>query len=144
MFFPFPPAFLAPFPFFPPFCLLPASSAAIAASSLLLVVVLFRLVADSSAFDCWRFRLLALGLEAGTPALRLVARCSRALSNGGGGADMMVVEEKEVVTWHLGLRVYGSGFSRTSINRHKGKVPTYTGLCPRKFLILKQQTNTKK
>jgi len=123
LFFPFPLDFLDFFPFFPPFCPLFASSTSLAPSSLSLVAVLFRLLTDSSALDCCRFRLVDLGLgaTASTPALQLAARSSLALfgtGSEGGDEDMVVVRKKEGVTWHLGHRVYG--FSRKSKYRHQG------------------------
>jgi len=82
-------------------------------SSRSVVSVLLRLLADSSALDCTLFRLVDLefGAVVTTPALRLAARWSLAIldkgtgGGEGGGEDMMVVEDQDALTWHVGLRV---------------------------------------
>ena len=79
--------FLALIFFFPPFSPLKDSSIATVAClmlSLSLVTVLFRLLMDLSAFDCWRLRLVNLGFrEAGShAALRLAAHWSCEATDG--------------------------------------------------------------
>ena len=72
--------------------------------------ILLRLLADSSALDCSLFRLVDLefGAIVVTPALRFAARWALATldeGTGGGEGDMMVVEDQDALTWHIGLRV---------------------------------------
>jgi hypothetical protein len=77
-------------------------------SSLLFTTLLLCLLADSSAFDCCHFRLVDFDLagRTGRLALRLAARWSRALSDGGGEGGMVVVEKQGQLTpSNLGLRV---------------------------------------